>query len=305
MIINNIYEMIGNTPMIKLNKMREDGEADIYAKLESFNPSGSIKDRPALYMIEDAEEKKLLEKDGTIIEATSGNMGIGLAMIGAAKGYKVILVMPDSMSEERRKLMAAYGAEIILTPGSEGMSGSVKLAEELAREKGYFLARQFDNMANRRAHYETTSLEIWEDMDGKIDAFVAGVGTGGTISGIGKRLKEEDKNILIVAGEPETSRVLSGEKAGPHKIQGIGANFVPGIYDGDVVDEVISIGSDEAFKYARLLGEREGILVGISSGGNLAAAKKLARRLGEGKRVVTVLPDTGERYLSTSLFSGE
>lgn len=305
MIIKNIEEMIGNTPMFKLDNIKEDGEADIYVKIESFNPSGSIKDRPALYMIKDAEEKGLLKKDSTIIEATSGNMGIGLSMIGASRGYKVILIMPETMSEERRKLIRAYGAEIILTPGSEGMEGSVRLAEKMAKDKGYFLADQFNNPANRKSHYMTTAVEILKQMDGEIHGFVAGVGTGGTISGIGRRLKEENKDILILAGEPEDSRVLIGEKAGPHKIQGIGANFIPDIYDENVIDRVISINAEEAFKYARLLGEKEGILAGISSGGNIAAAKILAKELGEGKKVVTVLPDTGERYLSTDLFTGE
>lgn len=305
MIINNIDEMIGNTPIIKLNNIKEDGEADIYAKVESFNPSGSIKDRPALYMIKDAEEKGILKKGSTIIEPTSGNMGIGLAMIGASKGYRVILVMPETMSEERKKLMKAYGAEIILTSGSEGMRGSIELAEEIANDKSYFLPNQFKNLANKKAHYETTSVEILKQMEGRLDAFVAGVGTGGTISGIGKRLKEHDRNILIVAGEPDTSRVLIGEKAGPHKIQGIGANFIPDIYDESVIDEVMSISSEDAFKYARLLGVKEGILAGVSSGGNLAAAKSLAKKLGKGKKVVTVFPDTGERYLSTDLFNGE
>lgn len=305
MIYDNIYEKIGKTPMIRLNSIRQKGEAEIVAKVESFNPSGSIKDRAAYYIIADAENQGKLKKGGTIVEPTSGNMGIGIAMIGAAKGYKVILVMPDTMSRERQMLMKAYGADIVLTPGSEGMSGSVNKAEELAREYGYFMPNQFSNRSNRRAHYETTSLEILADVDGQLDAFVAGVGTGGTISGVGRRMKEIDKEILVVAAEPVDSEVLQGKTPGPHKIQGIGANFIPEIYDEEVIDRVLGISNDDAFKYAKILAEKEGILVGISSGANVAAAKILAKELGEDKRVVTVLPDTGERYLSTSLFSGE
>jgi len=302
-MFNNIYETIGKTPMVRLGRLKEEGEADILAKIESRNPSFSIKDRAAFYMVKDGENRGLLKAGGTIIEPTSGNTGIGLAMIGAAKGYKVILVMPETMSIERRKLMKAYGAEIILTEGSKGMNGSVELAEKLAKEKGYFLPNQFTNLSNRRAHYETTSLEILEDTGGRIDAFVAGVGTGGTVSGVGKRLKEEIEGVKIYAVEPEGSKILEGEKPGPHKIQRIGANFIPAIYDETIVDKVLSITDEEAFKYARLLGTKAGILAGISSGGNLAAAKKIAKELGEGSVVVTVLPDTGERYLSTPLFS--
>lgn len=300
-----IYEAIGNTPLIRLVNLQEEGEAEILVKLESRNPSGSIKDRAALYMIMDAEERGILRPGGTIIEPTSGNTGIGLAMIGAAKGYKVILVMPETMSIERRKLMQAYGAKIILTEGSQGMDGSVRLAEKMAQEKGYFLPNQFENLNNSRAHYETSSLEILRDTGGQLDAFVAGVGTGGTVSGIGRRLKEELDSVKIYAVEPAGSRVLEGSKPGPHKIQGIGANFIPGVYEGDLVDGVIAIEDGEAYEYARLLGSKAGILAGISSGANLAAAKKIARKLGPGKRVVTVLADTGERYLSTELFSGE
>lgn len=301
-MFNSIYEAIGNTPMVRLTSLKEENEADIIVKIESSNPSSSIKDRAALYMIEDGEKRGLLKAGGTIIEPTSGNTGIGLAMIGAAKGYKVILVMPETMSIERRMLMTAYGAEIILTEGSKGMNGSVELAEKLAGERGYFMPNQFLNMANRLAHYETTSREILRDTEGKIDAFVAGVGTGGTVSGVGKRLKEEVENVKIYAVEPSSSQVLQGEEAGAHKIQGIGANFVPRVYDEEVVDKVMGITNEEAFEYARLLGKKAGILAGISSGANLAAAKKIARELGPGHVVVTVLPDTGERYLSTTLF---
>lgn len=304
-MFNSIYEAIGNTPMVRLTSLKEENEADIIVKIESSNPSSSIKDRAALYMIEDGEKRGLLKAGGTIIEPTSGNTGIGLAMIGAAKGYKVILVMPETMSIERRMLMTAYGAEIILTEGSKGMNGSVELAEKLAGERGYFMPNQFSNMANRLAHYETTSREILRDTEGKIDAFVAGVGTGGTVSGVGRRLKEEVENVKIYAVEPSSSQVLQGEEAGAHKIQGIGANFVPRVYDEEVVDKVMGITNEEAFEYARLLGKKAGILAGISSGANLAAAKKIAKDLGPGHVVVTVLPDTGERYLSTSLFKEE
>lgn len=305
MIFNNIYETIGRTPIVKLNNLGLEDAADILVKLESFNPSGSVKDRAALYMIEAAEKEDLLTKGGTIIEATSGNTGIGLAMIGAAKGYKVILVMPDTMSVERRNLMKAYGAEIILTEGKDGMSGSVDLAKKLAGEKGYFIANQFSNKNNKIAHYETTASEIIKDSEGNIDAFVAGVGTGGTISGLGEKLKEYKKDILIVAVQPEKSPVLTGHGPKPHGIQGMGANFIPEVYNGKIVDEIINIKDEDAFKYAKILGKREGILSGISSGANLAAAIIIAKKLGKGKRVITILPDTGERYLSTSLFTGE
>lgn len=305
MIFNNIYETIGRTPIVKLNNLDLGDSADIFVKLEAFNPSGSVKDRASLYMIEKAEKEGLLKKGGTIIEPTSGNTGIGLAMIGAAKGYKVILVMPDTMSIERRKLMKSYGAEIVLTEGKDGMLGSVNLAEKLANENGYFIPNQFSNESNKIAHYETTSVEILEDFDGKLDAFVAGVGTGGTISGVGKRLKEHDKEILNIAVQPEKSQVLTGNTPAPHGIQGLGANFIPDIFEKDVVDEIISIKDEDAFKYARILGKEEGILAGISSGANLAAAITIAKRLGKGKKVVVVLPDTGERYLSTALFTEE
>lgn len=304
MILNNIYEAIGQTPMMKLNNFKEKNMGEILAKLEFFNPSGSVKDRPALYMVEDAERKGLL-KEGTIIEPTSGNTGIGLAMIGSSKGYKVILVMPDTMSIERRKLIKAYGAEIILTEGEKGMAGSVELAKTLAKEKGYFMPDQFSNKSNLKSHYETTAVEILEDTKGEIDVFVAGVGTGGTVSGVGEKLKEYNKDILVVAVEPTKSQVLAGKKPSPHGIQGIGANFVPSIYNGKVIDEILHIDDEEAFKYMKLLGGKEGILAGISSGANLAAAIKLAKRLGEDSKVVTLFPDTGERYLSTELFSGE
>lgn len=305
MIFNSITETIGRTPMVRLNKIKEENSADIIVKIESFNPSGSVKDRAALYMIEAAEKEGLLKTGGTIIEPTSGNTGVGLAMIGAAKGYNVILVMPDTMSIERRKLMQAYGAEIVLTEGKFGMAGSVKLAEEMAINHGYFMPNQFGNIHNLTAHYETTSIEILEDTDGKIDAFVAGVGTGGTVSGVGKRLKEKNKDILIVAAQPSKSPVLTGGQPSGHKIQGIGANFVPDIFDHNVVDEIIDIEEDEAFNYSRMIAKEEGILVGISAGASIAAAIATAKKLGKGKTVVVILPDTGERYLSTELFIGE
>lgn len=305
MILNNISESIGKTPLVKINNIENEDRAEVLVKLESFNPGGSVKDRPALYMILDAEDKGILKKGDTIIEPTSGNMGIALSMIGASKGYKVKIVMPDTMSIERRRLMAAYGVEIILTDGKLGMQGSVDLAEKLAKENGYFMPNQFGNKSNVRAHMETTAKEIWKDTNGKIDAFIAGVGTGGTVTGIGKILKEYNNEILIVAVQPSKSPVLTGGKPSGHGIQGIGANFIPEIYDGNFIDEVIDMDDETAYSYARDLGKHEGILAGMSSGGNLAAAMEVAKRLGKGKRVVTVLPDTGERYLSTVLFSQE
>lgn len=299
MIKNNIYETIGNTPMVKIEN---ENMADIYLKLESFNPGGSIKDRPALYMIEEGERTGSLKKDGTIIEPTSGNMGIAISMIARAKGYKVIIVMPETMSEERKMLMKAYGAELILTEGSEGMNGSVELAKELAEKNNYFMPSQFENEANFLSHYETTSEETLKDLDSKIDGFVAGVGTGGTITGIGKRLKEINKNIEVVAVEPDSSAILSGEDPSSHKIQGIGANFIPKILDRDLIDKIIRVKDEVAFKYSRKLANEYGILSGISSGANFYGAIELAKKLGKGKNVVTILPDNGERYLSTDLF---
>jgi len=290
---------------VRLNNSIKGDMAEILAKIEYVNPGGSIKDRAALYIIRDAKEKGILKEGGTIIEPTSGNMGIAIAMIGAAKGYKVIIVMPDTMSVERRKLMKAFGADLILTEGKYGMQGSVEVAKKLANEKGYFMPDQFGNINNVRAHYETTAAEILEDTKGKIDAFIAGVGTGGTITGIGKRLKEVNPNISIVAIEPKKSPLLSKGKAASHGLQGIGANFIPKILDQNIIDEIILIDEEEAYLQTRNLGRQEGILCGISSGANVAAAIMLAKRLGKDKRIVTVLPDTGERYLSTDLFDGE
>ncbi|MBU5427367.1 cysteine synthase A [Tissierella pigra] len=305
MIISNIKESIGNTPIVRLNRIKEEGMAEIFVKIESFNPSGSVKDRASLYMIEAAEREGKLIKGGTIIEPTSGNTGVGLAMIGAAKGYNVILVMPDTMSIERRKLMEAYGAKIILTKGKYGMKGSVELATKLAEENNYFMPNQFENKNNVIAHYETTGIEILKETNGEIHAFVAGVGTGGTISGAGKRLKEHNEGILIVAVQPSKSPVLTGGNPSPHKIQGIGANFVPGIFDNKIVDEILSIDEETAYSYARRLAVEEGILCGISAGSNVAAAVIMAKKLGEGKKVLTIIPDSGERYLSTDLFLEE
>ncbi|NMA86864.1 MAG: cysteine synthase A [Tissierellia bacterium] len=299
---NNIYDTIGKTPLVKINYTTNMG--NIFAKIESFNPGGSIKDRAALYMIEAGEKEGLLKSNGTIIEATSGNMGIALSMIGVAKGYKVIIVMPDTMSIERRKLMEAYGAKILLTEGKYGMAGSVELAEKLAKENGYFMPKQFENKNNVLAHYETTAVEILEDTNGKVDVFVAGVGTGGTIVGVGKRLKEINPNTLIVAVEPSKSPLLSEGKAGPHGLQGIGANFVPNILDRSIIDEIIKIDEEDAYLQVKNLGKDEGILSGISSGANMAAAIIVAEKVGKEKNIITVLPDTGERYLSIDLFNG-
>lgn len=304
MIYNNIIETIGHTPLVRINHTDEN-MAEILVKLESFNPAGSVKDRPALYMILDAEQKGLLKKGDTIIEATSGNMGIAISMIGAARGYRVIIVMPDTMSVERRRLMTAYGAELVLTDGADGMRGSIAKANQLANENGYFMTKQFSNEANLLSHESTTAKEVLKDTDGKLDAFVAGVGTGGTISGVGKVLKEHNKDILTVAVQPSKSPVLTGGEPSGHGIQGLGANFVPDIYVADVVDEVIDMDDEVAYEYARELGKKEGILAGMSSGANFAAAVEIAKRLGKGKRVVVVLPDTGERYLSTVLFAQE
>ncbi len=305
-VYESITELIGRTPIMRVSNLeREYGvEANILAKLEYFNPAGSIKDRAALYMIEDAKEKGILKEGSVIIEPTSGNTGIGLASIAAARGYKVILTMPDTMSVERRKLLAAYGAQIVLTEGSKGMKGAIDKAEELAASiPDSFIPGQFVNDANPEAHRQTTGPEIWEDTDGKVDILVAGVGTGGTITGIGEYLKSKNKDIKIIAVEPDASPMLSKGVAGPHKLQGIGANFVPDILNRDIIDEIITIEADEAYKAARVLGSMEGILVGITSGAALAAAVKLAERAeNKGKNIVAILPDTGDRYLSTELF---
>jgi cysteine synthase A len=300
-IAANVLELIGNTPMVRLERVTPAGYAEVLGKLESLNPGGSVKDRIALSMIEDAEQKGLLKPGGTIVEPTSGNTGIGLAMVAAAKGYKLILTMPDDYSLERRKLVQRYGAQLILTPAIEGMTGAVFAAEELvAKNQNYFMPQQFNNPANPEVHRRTTAEEILRDTDGRVDAFVAGVGTGGTITGVGEVLKERLPGVLVVAVEPTRSPVLAGGKPGLHGIQGIGASFVPSVLNRDVYDELISVKDEEAIDMAKQITLKEGLLVGISAGANVHASLLIARRLGEGKRVVTVLPDTGERYLSVN-----
>ena len=300
---NQVIELIGNTPVVRLNKMAGKDDAAIWAKIESFNPGGSVKDRICLSMIEAAEKDKKIKPGAIIIEPTSGNTGIGLAMVCAAKGYRLILTMPETMSIERRMLLKAYGAELILTSGSEGMRGAVKRAEELAKEnKNYFMPQQFKNPANPDIHRRTTAQEILRQVKESIDAFVSGVGTGGTITGVGEVLKSKYPGIKIVAVEPAASPVLSGGTPGPHKIQGIGAGFIPDVLNMKIIDSIITVKDDEAKETAVRLAEKEGLLVGISSGAAAFAALKVARELGKGKTVVVILPDTGERYLSTGLF---
>ena len=309
--MSNIYtsadQLIGNTPLLELTHLEEAYglKAAILAKLEYLNPAGSVKDRIAKAMIDDAEQKGLLKKGSVIIEPTSGNTGIGLASVAAARGYRIIIVMPETMSVERRQLMKAYGAELVLTEGAKGMKGAIAKADELAKEiPNSFVPGQFVNPANPKAHFETTGPEIWEDTDGKVDIFVAGVGTGGTITGTGKFLKSKNPNVKVVAVEPKTSAVLSTGVAGPHKIQGIGAGFVPEVLDTKVYDEIIAVDNDDAFKTGKEFGHREGVLVGISSGAAIWAAIELAKRPeNAGKTIVVLLPDTGDRYLSTPLFA--
>ncbi|MCK9859253.1 cysteine synthase A [Paenibacillus sp. ATY16] len=308
-IVNSVTELIGDTPLVRLNRLVPEDSAEIYVKLEYQNPGASVKDRIAISMIEVAEQEGVLKPGDTIVEPTSGNTGIGLAMVAAAKGYKAILVMPETMSIERRNLLRAYGAELVLTPGSEGMNGAVRKAEELAKENpSYFIPQQFKNQANVKVHRETTGPEIVEainSLDGKLDAFVAGIGTGGTISGTGEVLKKNFEGIKIYAVEPAASPILSGGNPGPHKIQGIGANFVPDILNREIYDDVITVENEEAFEYARRAAKEEGILCGISSGAAIFAALKVAKELGKGKRVIAVVPSNGERYLSTPLFNFE
>ena len=308
-IIKKLTELIGNTPLVELDKFSANKGLDkpVIAKVEYFNPGGSVKDRIALAMIEDAEEKGLLKPGATIIEPTSGNTGVGLALVAAVKGYKLILTMPETMSIERRNLVKAYGATVKLTSGKDGMKGAIKAAEELRDSiKGSVILQQFENLANPEKHYRSTGEEIWRDTDGKVDIFVAGVGTGGTLSGVGKYLKEKNPNVKIVAVEPSDSPVLSGGQSGPHKIQGIGAGFIPTTYNAAVVDEVFQVENDEAILAGRQLAQQDGLLVGISSGAAAFAAAEIAKRPeNKGKTIVTLFPDTGERYLSTVLYAFE
>jgi cysteine synthase A len=304
--VESVIELIGNSPIVKLQRMVPENAADVFVKLEFFNPGGSVKDRIALSMIQQAESEGKLKAGDTIIEPTSGNTGIGIAMVGAAKGYPVIIVMPETMSIERRKLMQAYGAKLILTPGSEGMKGAIAKATELANEHGYFMPLQFNNMANPMIHEKTTGREII-DVFGKngLDAFVAGVGTGGTITGVGHELKRVYPNIKIVAVEPTESQVLAGGEPSPHKIQGIGAGFVPEVLDTAIYESIAAVTSEEAIETARQAAAKEGLLVGISAGAAIKAALDLAQELGAGKKVLTLAPDNGERYLSTTLYEFE
>ena len=308
-IYTSAEQLIGNTPLVELTHIEKELglKAKLIAKLELFNPAGSVKDRVALAMINDAEKRGVLNKDSVIIEPTSGNTGIGLASVAAARGYKLIIVMPDSMSIERRQIMKAYGAQLVLSPGAKGMPGAIELANQLAASTpNSFIAGQFVSPANVMAHYTTTGPEIYSATDGKVDIFVAGVGTGGTITGTGKYLKEQNSNIKVVAVEPATSPVLSKGVKGPHGIQGIGAGFVPDILDTGIYDEIIPVKDEDAFTYGRMMGKKEGVLVGISSGAALAAAVELARREeNAGKQIVVLMPDTGDRYLSTKLFAAD
>lgn len=302
--VDNIVEVIGNTPVVKLNKVVDEDIADVYVKLEYQNPGGSVKDRIALAMIEEAEKAGKIKPGDTIVEPTSGNTGIGLAFVCAAKGYKAVFTMPETMSQERRNLLKAYGAELVLTPGSEAMKGAIKKAKELKEEHGYYEPQQFENPANPRVHELTTGLELVQQFEGKtIDSFLAGVGTGGTLSGAGKVLKENYPDINLVAIEPEDSPVLSGGEPGPHKLQGLGAGFIPDTLDENIYDEVVQVGNETAMDMARKVAKEEGILCGISSGAAIYAAIEKAKQLGKGKTVVTVLPSNGERYLSTPLFA--
>lgn len=301
MIYNGILELVGKTPVLKVNSLVEENSAEVYVKLEKFNPGGSVKDRAALGMIEKAEKEGLLKPGVTIVEPTSGNTGIGLAMIGKLKGYKVIIIMPETMSKERRDLIKAYGADLVLTEGSKGMKGAIEKALEYEKQGGYFIPQQFENIANPEKHYATTAEEIFEDIN-DLDYFISGVGTGGTVTGVGKNLKEKISGLKVVAVEPSKSPVLSGGNPGAHKIQGIGAGFVPGNYDSSIIDEVVQVTDEDAFKTAKDFAAQEGVLIGISSGAAVFAAIELAKKVGKGKKILAIAPDGGEKYISMGLY---
>lgn len=301
MIYNNMLEMIGKTPILKLSSLTDENSAEVYIKLEKLNPGGSVKDRAALGMIENAEKLGLLKEGSIIVEPTSGNTGIALAMIGRLKGYKVVIVMPDSMSKERRDLIKAYGAELILTDGAEGMKGAIEKAKELTKDPRYFMPQQFENLSNSKKHYETTAEEILDDLI-DLDMFIAGVGTGGTVTGVGNKLKEKKEDIKVVAVEPGSSPVLSGGMAGAHKIQGLGSGFVPKIYNSEYIDEVVKVSDEDALKTTKLVAEKEGILLGISSGAAIHVALEKAKILGKGKKILTIAPDGGEKYISMGIY---
>ena len=301
MIYNGILELVGKTPVLKVNSLVDENSAEVYVKLEKFNPGGSVKDRAALGMIEKAEKEGLLKPGVTIVEPTSGNTGIGLAMIGKLKGYKVIIIMPETMSKERRDLIKAYGAELVLTEGSKGMKGAIEKALEYEKQGGYFIPQQFENIANPEKHYATTAEEIFEDIN-DLDYFISGVGTGGTVTGVGKNLKEKISGVKVVAVEPSKSPVLSGGNPGPHKIQGIGAGFIPGNYDSSIIDEVVQVTDEDAFKTAKEFAAQEGVLIGISSGAAVFAALELAKKVGKGKKILAIAPDGGEKYISMGIY---
>lgn len=301
MIYSNTLDLIGNTPIVKLNNLVSEDSAEVYVKLEKYNLGGSVKDRAALGMIEKAEEEGLLKEGSVIVEPTSGNTGIALAMIGRLKGYKVVIVMPDSMSKERRELIKAYGAELILTEGLLGMNGAIEKAKELSKKANYFMPQQFENMANREKHYDTTAEEIYNDIK-DLDVFIAGVGTGGTVTGVGQKLKEKINNIKIIAVEPKNSPVLSGGRAGAHKIQGLGSGFIPEIYNPEIIDDVVNVSDEDAYRVTKLIAEKEGILLGISSGAAIHVALEMAKKLGKDKKVLAIAPDGGEKYISMGIY---
>ena len=301
MLVNSALELIGNTPVLRVNNMTDENEGEVFIKLEKFNPGLSIKDRAALGMIEKAEKDGILKSGSVIVDPTSGNTGIGIALVGKLKGYKVVIVMPETMSKERRDMIKAYGAELVLTEGKKGMKGAIEMAEKLVKEKGYFMPQQFENKANPQKHYETTAEEILRDIP-DIDVFVAGVGSGGTIVGVGRKLKELKPDVKVVAVEPEKSPVLSGGNPGAHKIQGIGAGFVPGVYSKDIVDEIFEVSDEDSYKVAKEFATKEGVLIGISSGAALYAGIEIAKKLGRDKKIVVISPDGGEKYFSSGLY---